>query len=322
MKAIVCDRYGPPHELALRDLDTPSPAAGSVLLRVRAAAINPSDWHRFTGTPYIARLESGLRSPKRKIPGADVAGVVEAINDSVTDLKIGDEVFGWTDGGGLGELVAVPENQLVHKPGHISFESAAATGTAAFTALQALRDTGGLQAGQHVLVNGASGGVGTFATQIACALGATVTAVCSTGNAQRARALGANTIIDYTRDDFTETDDRFDLIVDIPGNRRLRDIRPILTRGGRYVLIGGSKGRWLGPIPQFLRGLLLSVVTPQRFTALNARHNRDDLITLRDYLDTGEVAPIPDRTYPLSETSAAFHYLATGHAQGKIVVVP
>lgn len=322
MKAIVCDRYGPPDDLALRDLDAPSPAAGSVLLRVRATAINPSDWHRFTGTPYIARPESGLRSPKRKIPGVDVAGVVEAIGDSATDFNVGDEVFGWTDGGGLAELVAAPQNQLVHKPDHISFESAAATGTAAFTALQALRDTGRLHADQHVLVNGASGGVGTFAIQIAHVLGATVTAVCSTDNIDRARALGANTVIDYTRDDFTETGDRFDLIVDIPGNRRLGDIRRILARGGRYVLIGGSKGRWLGPIPQVLRGLLLSVVTPQRFTALNAGHNRDDLIILRDLLDTGKVAPVTDRTYPLSETSAAFHYLASGHAEGKIIVVP
>ena len=322
MKAIIINNYGTPDDLALRDVATPTPGHGDVLLRVRATAINPSDLHRLTGTPYIARPEAGLRSLKRTIPGADIAGVVEAVGDGVTHLKVGDEVFGWADGGGLAKFVAVPESQLVHKPDHVSFEAAAATGTAAFTTLQALRDTGRLEAGQHVLINGASGGVGTFAIQIARARGARVTAVCSTGNVERARELGADTVIDYTADDFTSTDDRFDLIVDIPGNRRLREIRRILGDGARYVLVGGSKGRWLGPIPQVLRGLLLSLVAGQRFVALNAQHNPDDLLILRELLASGEVTPVIERSYSLPDTGAAFRHLASSHASGKIVVVP
>ena len=322
MRAIVYDRYGPPSELAIRDLDVPAMGDNDILIRVAAAALNPSDWHRLTGTPYIARLETGLRTPKRNIPGADVAGTAQGIGAAVTSISTGDELFGWTDGGACAEFVSVPENQLTRKPGNVSFEHAAATGTAAFTALQALGDTGKLQRGHHALINGASGGVGTFAIQIAKTLGAEVTAVCSTGNVEAAHSLGANHVIDYTEQDFTDTDQRYDLIIDIPGNRTLRACRRILTPKGTYVLIGGSKGRLLGPVPRAINGLLLSLVSSQRFTAMNATRTPDDLMTLRTMLEESNVKPVVDSTHPLDDVGCALDYLAGGHTRGKVIICP
>lgn len=322
VKAIVYERYGPPHLLEARDIEVPDVGENDVLVRVHAAAVNPSDWHRLTGTPYIARIEAGLRTPKRNIPGTDVAGTVAATGSAVTDLSPGDEVFGWTGGGACAEYVAVPAHQLIAKPDNVSFEHAAATGVAAFTALQALRDTGRLEPGQKVLINGASGGVGTFAIQIAKALGADVTAVCSTRNVETAESLGADRVIDYAKEDFTSTEQRYDLFIDIPGNRKLRACRSVLAPKGTYVLVGGSKARWLGPLPRVLSGLLRSLVSSQRFVAVLATETRDDLITFQTMLEDSTIKPVLDRTYPLAEAGKALDYLADGHTQGKIIICP
>ena len=322
MKAITYRSYGSPDILKLHDVEQPIITDDEVLVRVHAAAVNPLDWHYLTGTPYLMHIAgAGLVKPKRSIPGQDVAGTVESVGARVTQLQPGDEVFGWSSGGGcLAEFVAVPENQLVRKPAQVTFEQAAAVPIAAFTALQALRDKGRLQPGQNVLINGASGGVGTFAAQIAKALGAQVTAVCSTRNADIARSLGADHVIDYTREDFTQTEQRYDLLVDIPGNRSLSDCRRVLKPEGIYVLVGGSMGRWLGPLPLLIKARMTSMVVSQKLITFIAQSTREDLLFLSHLLERGELTPVIDRTYPLSDASTALRYQGEKHSRGKIVM--
>jgi NADPH:quinone reductase-like Zn-dependent oxidoreductase len=320
MKAMTQRRYGPSEVLELQEVETPSPAADEVLIRVRAASVNPYDWHMSTGLPYIARIGNGLRTPKQAIPGADVAGTVEAVGANVTTLSVGDDVFGACDGA-FAEYVGVAARRLALKPGNVSFEQAAAVPIAALTALQGLRDAGRLQAGGHVLVNGASGGVGTFAVQIAKHLGAQVTAVCSTRNAEAARELGADRVIDYTREDFTRGTDRYDLILDIAGNRSAAARLRVLGRAGTIVVIGGPKGnRLLGPATALIRALIVGRIRRRRIVGMLAKPTPEDLETLRTLLETGRVHPVIERTYPLAELPTAMTYVGAGHARGKIVI--
>ncbi len=322
MKAARYLAYGPPSSIQVERIDIPEPAADQVLLRVAAASINPLDWHLVTGTPYIVRLDGGLRTPKRSIPGADVAGIVEAVGAEVTDLALGDEVFGWTEGGGCAQYVAVAADRLAAKPEHLSFAQVAAVPIAAITALQGLRDKGGIAAAQQVLINGASGGVGSYAIQIAKALGAEVTAVCSSGNVDLAVKLGADRVIDYTREDFVAIGGAYDIVFDVPGNRSLSSIRRIMADGGRYVLIGGSKARVLGPLPRLAKMLLLSPFVSQSFRPLLSKENAIDLETLRLMLDDGRIESVIDRSYDLDGVAEAVEYQGQGRAKGKIIITP
>jgi NADPH:quinone reductase-like Zn-dependent oxidoreductase len=325
MKAIRYYTYGSPDVLQLQDAPMPAIGSDELLVRVRAAAVNPLDWHFMRGMPYLARLQSGLARPKassRQL-GADMAGSVEAVGASVTSFAPGDEVFGGLpELGTLAEYISVRQDGIVlHKPASISFEEAAAVPVAGFTALQALRDKGKLQAGQLVLVNGAAGGVGTFAVQIAKALGAEVTGVCSTANVQMVASIGADHVIDYTKEDYTRTGQRYDLLVDIAGNRTLADCRRVLTPAGVLVGVGApDKGRWLGPAARGVKIMLLSPVVSQRLTVFLAQQRRDDLAFLRDLIEAGKVKPVIDKTYPLTAVAEAIAHLETGHARGKVVI--
>jgi NADPH:quinone reductase-like Zn-dependent oxidoreductase len=325
MKAIRYYTYGSPDVLQLQDAPMPAIGSDELLVRVRAAAVNPLDWHFMRGMPYLARLQSGLARPKassRRL-GADMAGSVEAVGASVTSFAPGDEVFGGLpELGTLAEYISVRQDGIVlHKPASISFEEAAAVPVAGFTALQALRDKGKLQAGQLVLVNGAAGGVGTFAVQIAKALGAEVTGVCSTANVQMVASIGADHVIDYTKEDYTRTGQRYDLLVDIAGNRTLADCRRVLTPAGVLVGVGApDKGRWLGPAARGVKIMLLSPVVSQRLTVFLAQQRRDDLAFLRDLIEAGKVKPVIDKTYPLTAVAEAMAHLETGHARGKVVI--
>jgi NADPH:quinone reductase-like Zn-dependent oxidoreductase len=322
MKAIVYDRYGSPDVLELREIDTPVAADDEVLVRVRACSVNPADWHTMTGTPYVARLQFGLRAPKTDRLGIDVAGVVEAVGKDVTRFRPGDEVFGGANGA-FAEVVCIREDRaVVTKPANVTFEEAAAVPVAAITALQGLRDKGGLQPGHRVLVNGASGGVGTFAVQIAKALGAeAVTAVCSTRNVDLVRSIGADRVVDYTNEDFTKTDERYDLILDGVGNRSWPERRDLLTPRGTLVIVGGSKdNRVIGPLGDVLKVLLAAMRGSRKAVFFIAKLNKDDMEVLRSMLEAGTVRPVIDKRYTLSEISDALAYLGAGHAQGKIVV--
>ena len=321
MRAWVYEEYGPPDEvLALRDVPVPEINTDQVLVRVRAASVNPLDWHYMTGTPRFARLSFGLRRPKRNTPGADVAGVVEEVGANVTRFQPGDEVFGESIKT-LAEYVAVSDRGLVAKPANISFEEAAAVPVAGLTALQGLRDWGGLAAGMTVLINGASGGVGTYAIQVARALGASeITAVCSTRNVDNARDLGADRAIDYTTEDFTLLGDRYDLVFDGPGNRSLSDLRSVLAPGGTHVLVGGPKGGWVQPIPFLIKMKLASLFLDIRAASGTARRTLDDLEILRGWLETKAIRSVVDRNYKLEEVPEALMYQGTFHAQGKVVI--
>ncbi|MCP2315915.1 NADPH:quinone reductase [Nocardia amikacinitolerans] len=326
MKAIVHDEYGAPDDvLELRDIDTPTPEDGSVLVRVHAASVNPADWHLIRGIPYIARLQLGLRRPHHTVPGCDVAGQVEAVGANVTGFRPGDEVFGSPFLRGFGtfaEYVCVPEDLLAHKPENLSFEQAAAVPLAATTALQALRDHGRIGPGKHVLIVGAAGGVGTFAVQLAKRWGAEVTGVCGTANADLVRSLGADHVIDYTRVDFTRGGQRYDLVFQLSGTRAPSDYLRVLTTGGTLVLAGGdSDGRWIGAVDRLLAARLMSPFVSQRLTSFTVAPNAADLVMLRDIIEAGDVAPVIDRSYPLDELPAAIRYLEQGHARGKIVIV-
>ncbi len=321
MKAITYRRYGDPAEiLEFGDIDPPVLQDDQVLVRVRATSIQPLDWHLMTGTPYVVRPQLGLFGPKRHTPGTDLAGTVEAVGRNVTRFRVGDDVFGETIGGSCAELVAAPEDTLVHKPGNVSFEQAAAMPVAGLTALQGLRDAGQIRPGHRVLVIGASGGVGTFAVQIAKALGADVTAVCSTRNVDQARAIGADHVIDYTRDDFVRDGRTYDLILDIAGNRGVFELGRLLAPEGRYVVIGAPKGRWIRPLPRMFGVLLVSRLTGKKMVLAREEANRADLEVLKELLESGKVTPVIDRTYPLIDTVEAVSYLSEGHARGKIVV--
>jgi len=325
MKAIRYHRYGPPEVLELQDVDKPAVGDNDVLVRVRAASVNPLDWHFMRGAPYLVRIMAGLSRPKpsQTMLGADMAGSVEAVGQNVTGFSAGDEVFGGLEERGtLAEYISISADAVVlEKPAGLTFEQAAAVPVAAFTALQALRDKGRVQPGQKVLVNGASGGVGTFAVQIAKALGAEVTGVCSTANVDMVASIGAGHVIDYTREDFTRAGRRYDLLVDIAGNRSLAETRRVLVPKGVLVVVGGpDKGRWIGPFGRTIRMLLQSPAVSQRMVSFLAHQNRDDLAVLRELLDAGQVTPVIDRTYPLNEVAEAVRYLETGHARGKVVI--
>jgi NADPH:quinone reductase-like Zn-dependent oxidoreductase len=325
MKAIRYHRYGGPDVLELQDVDAPEAGDGEVLVRVRAASVNPLDWHFMRGAPYLVRAMAGLSRPKPSATrlGADMAGSVEAVGQNVTGFQPGDEVFGGLEERGtLAEYISVRADAVVlPKPAGLTFGQAAAVPVAAFTALQALRDHGRVQPGQKVLVNGASGGVGTFAVQIAKALGAEVTGVCSTANVEMVASIGADQVIDYTREDFTQARRRYDLLIDVAGNRSLAETRRVLVPKGVLVVVGGpDKGRWIGPFGRTIRMLLQSPAVSQRMVSFLAHQNRDDLAVLRELLDAGQVTPVIDRTYALNEVAEAVRYLETGHARGKVVI--
>jgi len=325
MKAVRYHRYGGPDVLELQEVDTPAAGDGELLVRVRAASVNPLDWHFMRGAPYLVRMMAGLSRPKPSASrlGADMAGSVEAVGQNVTGFQPGDEVFGGLEERGtLAEYISVRADAVVlQKPAGLTFEQAAAVPVAAFTALQALRDKGRVQPGQKVLVNGASGGVGTFAVQIAKALGAEVTGVCSTANVGMVASIGADHVVDYTREDFTRAERRYDLLIDIAGNRSLAETRRVLAPKGALVVVGGpNKGRWIGPFGRTIRMLLQSPAVSQRMVSFLAHQNRDDLAVLRELLDAGKVTPVIDRAYRLNQVAEAVRYLETGHARGKVVI--
>jgi NADPH:quinone reductase-like Zn-dependent oxidoreductase len=323
MKAIRHHRYGAPSVLRLEDAAVPSVGPADVLIRVRAASVNPLDWHFIRGEPYIVRPGNGLLRPADGRVGVDLAGSVEQVGTDVTKFAVGDEVFGCVAGrGSLAEYVSVPQDGAVlAKPSGQSFEQAASVPVAAFTALQALRDHGRLQPGQRVLVNGAAGGVGTFTVQIARALGAEVTGVCSGRNVELVASIGASRVIDYAKEDFTRSDGRYDLLIDIAGSRPFRAYRRVLTPGAMVVGVGGlSRGRVLGPAARVIKALLLSRLSRQPMSFFIAQPNPADLAVLGDLLATGKVTPVIDRSYPLSEAPEAIRYLEQGHARGKVVI--
>jgi NADPH:quinone reductase-like Zn-dependent oxidoreductase len=322
MKAIVYERYGPPEVLELREIAVPPVGDGDVIVRVRATSVNPLEWHTMTGDPYLVRTEAGLRRPKTGRLGVDFAGLVEAVGKDVTAFSPGDEVFGGKKGA-FAEYVVVPaDSAIVAKPASVSFEEAAAVPVAGVTALQALRDKGHVQRGQNVLVHGASGGVGTFAVQIAKALHAHVTAVCSTQKIELVRALGADRVVDYTQEDFTRTDERYDVVLDVAGGRTWSELRRVLAQRARVVVVGGRKrpGTVLGPFRQLIRMYGASLGSTRRVVPLLASIEREPIEALRELIADGRMRPVIDRRYELSEIRQALAYLADGHASGKIVV--
>jgi NADPH:quinone reductase-like Zn-dependent oxidoreductase len=318
MKAWVYDRYGSPDVLEWGDVEAPTPKDGEVLIRVRAAGLNAADWHMMRAEPKLVRLMQGPLKPRRRTTiGSDVAGVVGSVGSGVTRLRSGDEVFAEIGTGGCAELVAVPEGSVATKPATLTFEQAAAVPMAGLTALQALRDHGRVRDGQHVLVNGASGGVGTFTVQVAKVLGAEVTAVCSTRNLEMVRSIGADHVVDYTKDDVTRGEPRFDAVIDVAGTHPLRHYRRVMRRGGTYVMVGSVRNRFIRPI---LYGKLLSLVSGARFTSMLAKSDAADLTYLAGRIDAGEVVPVIDRTYPMAEVPDAMRSLEGGHVAGKLVV--
>jgi NADPH:quinone reductase-like Zn-dependent oxidoreductase len=321
MKAAVRDRYGSPDVVEVREIDKPDATDDEVLVRVRAASVNPADWYTLSGTPYVARMQVGLRTPKSDRLGVDFAGQVEAVGKNVTQFRPGDEVFGGRDGA-FAEYVCVREDRaVVLKPANLTFEQAAAVPVAALTALQGLRDKGQTQPGQKVLINGASGGVGTFAVQVAKALGAEVTGVCSTGNVDRVRSLGADHVIDYTHEDFTLSDRRYDLMFDVAGSRSWSACRRVLDPQATLVIVGAPKGnRLMGPLSHIVKVRLAALRGSQKAVFFIAKFNKPDLVVLQELLEAGKVTPVVDRRYELSEIADAFRYLGEGHAQGKVVL--
>jgi NADPH:quinone reductase-like Zn-dependent oxidoreductase len=323
MRAIVQDEYGPAPEDVLRveEIDRPVIGEDAVLVRVHAASVDRGTWHVMAGLPYPIRLAGfGLRMPKYRNPGRSLAGTVEAVGAGVTAFTPGDAVFGIGDAS-FAEYARARPDKLAPKPAKLSFEQAAAVPVSALTALQAVRDHGRVQTGQQVLITGASGGVGTFAVQIAKAFRAEVTGVCSTAKLDAVRALGADHLVDYTTDDFTAGEHRYDVILDIGGNPRLSHLRRALTRQGRLVIVGGeTDGRWLGGVDRQVRALLLSPFVSQKLGTFVASENTKDLMALGELTDSGQLAPVIDRSYPLSEVAAAIRYLLDGRARGKIVI--
>ncbi|NIK74988.1 NADPH:quinone reductase-like Zn-dependent oxidoreductase [Paenibacillus castaneae] len=320
MQAIVFTNYGSPDVLQLKEVEKPVPKDNEVLVKVYAASLNPLDWHFMRGTPYIMRLDTGLLRPKNNGMGVDVAGRIEAIGNNVKEFQPGDEVFGVCNGA-FAEYVCASERFLVKKPVNVTFEQAAAVPIAAFTALQGLRDQGLIQPGQKVLINGAAGGVGTFAVQIAKSLGAEVTGVCSTRNVAMVRSIGADHVIDYTQENFTRCRNTYDLIFDAVGNRSLLVWRRMLRPQGTFVIVGSqSKGRWLGALVRPLSGLLMSRFVSQSIKMFMATWSKKDLVTMHELLETGKVTPVIDRYYNLSEVTEAIRYLEEGHAQGKVII--
>jgi NADPH:quinone reductase-like Zn-dependent oxidoreductase len=321
MKAVVGDTYGTVDVLDLREIEVPAIAADEVLVRVRAAGVDRGVWHLLTGLPYPVRFAGyGVRAPKTLVPGMDLAGVVEAVGDEVTRFRPGDEVFG-IGTGAYAEYARAAEGKLAHKPANVSFEQAASVGISGSTALQGLRDRGRVGPGQKVLILGASGGVGSYAVQLAKAFGAEVTGVCSTAKLPRVRGWGADHVIDYTRTDIADQRQRFDVILDIGGNRPLSDLRRALTRQGTLVIVGGETGgRWLGGYDRMLRAPMLSMFVGQTLGTLACSENSADLEILAGFIETGTLSPVIDRTFSLVEAGDAIVYLAAGRACGKVVV--
>jgi NADPH:quinone reductase-like Zn-dependent oxidoreductase len=325
MKAIVHDEYGSTDVVELKDIDKPVVGDDEVLVAVHAASVNAADWHLMRGEPRIARVSLGLRRPGDRVPGCDFAGRVETVGKNVKSVQPGDEVFGSTFGHGLGALAEFclcrSDDLLQLKPANLSFDQAAAVPMAGLTALQGLREQGRVEPGQRVLIIGASGGVGTFAVQIAKSLGAEVTGVCSTRNVEMVRSIGADHVIDYTRDDFTRGEQRYDLVFQVAGTRSPSECRRTLAPNGTLVPISGeSEGRWIGPVGRVIKALLLSPFVSQRLVIYTVKPNKADLRFLKERIEAGEVAPVIDTTYPLSQTAVAIRHLEAQHARGKIVV--
>ncbi len=312
MKAIICTQYGSPDVLHLTEVEKPTPKDNEILIQVRAASVNPHDVHSLRGKPYILRIQTGLRKPKNTRLGVDVAGQVEAVGQNVTEFQPGDEVFG-VRAGSFAEYVCTQGKALALKPAHLTFEQAAAVPVAGLTALQALRDKGQIQPGQKVLINGAAGGVGTFAVQIAKALGAEVTAVCSTRNVEMVQALGADQVIDYTQENFTQSGQTYDLLLDAVGNHSLSACRRVVQATGAYVMVAGSP-------THLLKAVILSRFARQRLVFFIATNNREDLVFLKELIEAGKVTPVIDRRYTLREVPEAIRYLGEGHARGKVVI--
>ena len=320
MKAFVYRKYGTPDVLHLEEVEKPTPKDDEVLIKIHAVSVNAADWHLLTADIFLVRLMGmGLFKPKKMILGGDIAGRIEAVGRDVSQFRVGDEVFGdiLGGGGGFAEYICARDNILALKPNNLSFEQAAAVPIAAFTALQGLRDEGQIQAGQKVLIQGASGGVGTFAVQIAKYFGAEVTAVCSTGNLDQARSLGADHVIDYTKEDFTKNGKRYDLILAANGYHPLADYKRALTSKGIYVMAGGTVAQLFQAM---LFGSWMSEREGRKMTGLSAKASQKDLVTLKELLEAGEIVPVIDRRYPFSETAEALRYLGEGHAKGKVVI--
>jgi NADPH:quinone reductase-like Zn-dependent oxidoreductase len=320
MKAIAYTEYGSAEVLQFTEMAKPALTDDEVLIRICAASVNPLDWHFMRGTPYLIRLQSGLFRPKTGRLGMDVSGLIQAVGGNVTRLRPGDEVFGVCKGA-FAEYARAPERTLVPKPANLTFAQAAAVPVAALSALQGLRDKGQLKPGQRVLINGASGGVGTFAVQIANLLGANVTGVCSRRNVDMVRSIGAHHVVDYTEEDFTKSGRQYDLIFDCVGNHSLSSTRRALSTDGILVLVGGpDKGRWLGPLIGVLGVIVLSRFTRQTLSPFLTHINTEDLMVMREFLEAGRVTPVIDRSYSLSDVPEAIRYLEEGHARGKVVI--
>lgn len=320
MKGYIYRCYGSPDVLEFVDIEKPTPADDEVLVKIHSAGVNPLDWHYMRGSPYFMRLEAGIGRPKDTRIGVDFAGTVEAVGSKVAKFRPGDEVFGGR-AGAFAEYVTVPEDRaLALKPANVTFAQAASVGIAAVTALQALRDKGQIGPGKKVLINGASGGVGTFAVQIAKSLGAEVTGVCSTRNVDMVRSLGADHVFDYKKEDYTESGQQYDLIVDMVSNHSLSANRSVLAPDGMLVIVGGSKGDWIGPLAGPLKALFVAPFVDQELITLLAQLRQDDLAMLAELMQAGEVVPVIDRHYPLSELAAAIRYSEGGHARGKIII--
>ncbi|MEV4177928.1 NAD(P)-dependent alcohol dehydrogenase [Nonomuraea sp. NPDC049709] len=327
MKAIRYHAYGPPDVLRLEDVDMPAVGDDDVLIRVRAASVNPLDWHIMRGKPYITRLQNGLTRPKSGALGGDLAGSVEAVGRNVTRFRPGDEVYGGCGlylvpgTTGFAEYACLRQDAMVHRmPAGLTFEQAAAMPVAGVCSVQALRDKAGVRAGHRVLVNGAAGGLGTFSVQVAKALGAEVTGVCSTRNVEMVRSIGADHVIDYTKEDYTRTGRRYDVVLDVVANRAFTANRRVLTRRGVFVECAPCKGEWLGAPLGLVRLYLLGRVVPQRMGFLLCRNSQEDLAVLNGLVETGKLMPVIDRTYSLDEAAEAVRYLERGHARGKVVV--
>lgn len=319
MKAIVYHHYGSPDALQLEEIEKPNPADNDVLIKVAAASVNPLDWHLMRGTPYGMRIKVGLRSPKDTRLGMDVCGRVEAVGKNVTQFKPGDAVFGACHGA-FAEYACAPESALVLKPGNVTWEQAASVAVAVLTAVQGLRDKGQIQPGQKILINGASGGVGTFAVPIAKHFGADVTGVCSARNVELVRSQGADQVVDYTHEDFTKAGRRYDLFLDCIGNHPVFACRRVLNPQGIYVMIGAPSGRWIAPFDRVIQMLVMSRFVSQKLLFFVAQVNKQDLTLISELMASGKVTPVIDRHYSLQEVPEAIHYLEQGHARGKVVV--
>jgi len=320
MKAIVYRCYGSPDVLEYTDIAKPVPKDNEVLVNIKAAAINPLDWHYMRGSPYLMRLLTGLGAPKHTRIGTDFSGVIAAVGKNVKQFKIGDSVFGGKTGAFAEYLVLREDQALALKPDNISFQQSASVGIAGVTALQALRDEGQLKAGQKVLINGASGGVGTFAVQIAKSLGAEVTGVCSTRNVEMVRSIGADLVVDYKMDDYTQQGIKYDIILDLVGNHSLLDNKNVLVPNGKLLMVGGAKGDWIAPLMGPIKALLLQPFVDQEFKSILAKMSKDDISTIADLMQAGKVTPVTGQHFKLSEVPKAMRLSETGHARGKIII--